>query len=476
MKLSSFLPAAALAATPAMSHPEWGGFLVHQEIKLTEVTATTDQDDGGGESEYCFRAKLVHAGHPAAQVDMVRCYDVDWDDPSKSDPTKEFHELKEPKLPLLGGDGAVDSDVVISRHTACTDTKPWDLEVTLYEVDYSPAGEILNDIASLIEDELEGTAKLFQLNDPRILALTGFTAKAARLAGKWIDRIVNDTEDLGRYNANFKLGQYDPAGEGSADNSKIRMHFNGDATKRVETIGICDYSFFQFFLDGSMPLIMGNAACLRSENSPLCVNPGAASQEQFATLAAAAARTDAITPETGTEATEEGAVELRRNLMGLAAAYATGAIDAQLTALAANPEAGEIVYEVSGTLQEARALEKIAMTEASGAMMSEVIAVYGQVHEVLANAAFGDAFMVEWDAHFSNTVNEAMATARAAHDRGDHELAQSLVAQTLLAWAALDAETRDKFAPLMFDVTNLPIDTLTDFSLREISTQIVELF
>ncbi|MCH2076528.1 MAG: hypothetical protein MK180_06530 [Rhodobacteraceae bacterium] len=475
MKLFSFLPVALFAASPALSHPSLGQALVHQKITLTEIVATTDQDDGGGESEYCVRAKLVHQTHPAAQVDLLRCYDVDWDDEVPGTDV-EYHEQKDLRLPLMGPKGAVDSEVVLSRHDSCTPTAPWDLEVQLYEVDYSPAGEIINDVADLIEKHAKENTKAFAFLEPKALALTGLTADAARLAGKWIDRIVNETELLGTYTANFDRAAFDPKGSGSAKNQKQLRHFNADATKTVSPIGACDFGFLKFFLDGSLPIILDQVSCLRSASSPMCMNPGEASQEQFQGLAANAARADEIAPEDGTEATEAGALEMRQSILGLTAAYSQGAVQAQLELLSEMPEGIELLVELSEPLREAQLLQEAALAEGSGALMAEAISSYGALHEAMAQVTRGPDFFERWDTSFADNVTNAVKLARLANDTGDVELAQSRVSQALLAWAALDTGRQEKFAPLLEDLMTLPVATMTDIELLEISSMIVERF
>ncbi|CUH69571.1 hypothetical protein TL5118_03536 [Thalassovita autumnalis] len=80
--ISQTAPAAllclALSTSPLFAHQDGTSDKLNDHVFLKELTALTDQDDGGGESEYCLRMKSDHGPkHGLMTTERLICYDVD---------------------------------------------------------------------------------------------------------------------------------------------------------------------------------------------------------------------------------------------------------------------------------------------------------------------------------------------------------------------------------------------------------------
>lgn len=86
------------------AHEDTGGpQRVDDSVKITEVTALTDQDDGvNGESEYCLKISMEHPDHIAASESVDCPSGPNWDDTEKES-GKKWEELG--RLPLIGAQG-----------------------------------------------------------------------------------------------------------------------------------------------------------------------------------------------------------------------------------------------------------------------------------------------------------------------------------------------------------------------------------
>ncbi|SEP55050.1 hypothetical protein [Thalassovita taeanensis] len=451
-----------LVATAAYSHPDGTGDMINDVITFEELTALSDQDDGGGESEYCVRISSRHGDtHTLMTTERLRCYDVDWDDPS-TEAGKQWHELKDMRLPLIGTARAVDTNLIIAYHFhECVPSAPWVVTSHLYEVDYSPAGEILNDIAKLIEDEGKTVASIFGISDPRVLATTGVAAKFARLAGKWIDKIVNDASDLGVYEAVFQDGIGDPDSTVLSKAVPDGQHFRARFSKGVAKVGQCAGPRTRYFLaDTHRSVDESGAACLRNDSSPLCLNSGGASKRQFETLRQISGRIDDVVPEPETDATAEGSFAMRVGLIGLTGEIARSAALAQLDQAAEAPAATDILLELAPALTAAEKAFAIAVEEASTDHLIQSINGFETVHSALAGFNYDEAFQARWAATLETGMVRAQGLARTALATQDRPAAQGHVSGMLMTFAMLDPQMREQMLPLMRELFGV---SLTDY-------------
>lgn len=466
-------PILCLLPCAALPHPTGTGDMINDLITFSHLAATSDQDDGGGESEYCARIKTRHGlDHEPLTTDRMVCFDVDWDDPS-NEPGKDWDEVQPLSLPLIGGPKSIDTNRDLAVHVhECTPSLPWTVSVAFYEVDYSPAGEILNDIAELIEKEGQNVAAIFNVQDPRILAATQASAAVARLAGKWIDRIVNDIDRLGFYNHNFPDGIGDPdqsvKSKGDANGNPIPgAHMSAQFTKTVAKVGRCGPVRPRYFYRGTYPWLTGEGhLCLSNATSPLCVNPGAASQAQFEGLKSVALRIAEMAPEQGTDATAEGLQRMQSALIGYVGDIARHAADAQITAASEQSDFDETLTELSSLTRTADAALMRAVDEIDTAPLIEAIDAYAEIHATLSPQTYGTPFAQTWEQTFMQEMARARGLALRARDAGETDVALGYVGRMLLNYAHLDPATRDAMLPMMFELFGQDITPFFDLDVQ----------
>ena len=479
--ISQTAPAAllclALSTSPLSAHQDGTSDKLNDHVFLKELTALTDQDDGGGESEYCLRMKSDHGPkHGLMTTERLICYDVDWDDPSGEEGNKEWHELKSPRLPLVGTAKSIDPSIILAQHFhECAPSEAWTLSLTLFEVDYSPAGEILGDIADLIEDEGKTIASIFGISDPRVLAATGLAGKFARLAGKWIDRALNGADRLGTYEVIFNDGEGDPNGTVNADENGKGFHFRALFAKSVTKVGSCRPQRTVYFIDGTRRVVdeSGNA-CLRNGTSLLCLNPGGASRRQFEQLQSIGTRIATVMPEDGTEATKEGAAEVQSALIGLVGEIAQDAVGAQLDRIAGDPKADELLMEVQASLIDADSAYGEAMERGNVELLVTAVQIYAKVHEPLASYNYGEAYQAAWLAGLTAGMERGrMLAARALQD-GDKEGAMGHIGEILHAYGTLDEQLREELSPLMRELTGVAMEEIGELPIDKASAVVME--
>jgi hypothetical protein len=209
------------------SHEDPGGpERLNDSVKLTDVTALTDQDDGlNGLSEYCIRVTVVHPDH-ISDAESVDCVDVDWDETDRESGTA-WQDLMPPRLPLIGTQGYAGTSWESVDHTnECRPTAPWTLRTKLTESDSFGLSNILEAIGqALSQGNAAGAAgaKLFLYGE------------AAKLAAKILRELFDDLSNLGSIPLKWESGEGDPSGTVPKGPEEAR-HFKASGEKTVTQI------------------------------------------------------------------------------------------------------------------------------------------------------------------------------------------------------------------------------------------------
>ena len=209
----------------APGHEDTGGpARVNDSVKLTEVTALSDQDDGlNGLSEYCIRVTIVHPDH-IGESESVDCVDVNWDDTDKKS-GRTWEQIG--SLPLIGPGGYAGSSWESVDHTnECVDSAPWTLRTRLTEANTFGLADILAAIGdALTQGNASGAAggKLFLYGE------------AAKIAAKILRELFADLDNLGAVPLKWEAGEGDPGGTVPKGPDEAR-HFKASGEKTVTRV------------------------------------------------------------------------------------------------------------------------------------------------------------------------------------------------------------------------------------------------
>lgn len=468
MKLFAVLAIFAMMTQHALAHEDPGKDKLNDFIVIKELTALTDQDDGGGESEYCLRVKASHgAVHDFMDTDMMICADVNWDDDSDV-AGKDWDELVPLRLPLIGAGGYMGPSIYVRSHFhECGPTEAWELSMSLYEIDDSPAGEMIRDIGEFVEKEGTTAASVAGLSNPGVVAGTKLVGSAARLVGKWVDRLVNGTTFLGSYQVVFNDGEGDPDQTIDADEEGTGRHFRGLFTKIVAKIGTCAAPRHQYFIARVERRISeAGGFCYSSDASPFCLNAGPETDKQFKRLGVVAARIDTIKPEPGTLRTTDETFEIRRSFAGLIGGLAQTAAYHQVERASIIPSQFKLLFEIEPTLASADQAYDTAVEEGSGGLLGEAIQLYSKVHNALSAENYGAGFQERWATQLSAAVKGNAEYARFAKSIGRDDVARGYIGQMLQVFSMLDAkaqaglfiQTNTLFGAPMTEFLDLPFE------------------
>ncbi len=450
--------------TLALAHEDVGADKINDWITITELTATTDQDDGGGESEYCVRVTADHGrDHSLMDTEFIQCSNVDWDDPS-DEAGKDWDELVPLRLPLIGTGGAMGGERTVRFHAYdCSPTSFWNLKMKLYEVNYSQVGELLNDVADLVEKEGLNAAGILGAADPAIAGLVKLGGATARLAGKWIDKIVNENEDLGGYDVVFNDGQGDPSGTIDPPAQNAGLHFRATMKKSTYKVGTCAAPKQAYYLDDTnRRRTEAGAAFLSNGTSALCLNTGDESSRQFTGLRDIALRIDAIKAEPGNTLTEASVVNVRIGMVGLVGTLAQVAAHAQISAARDKFDLAETLFSLRAPLAAADAAFEAALAEGSGELLVAAIDGYEAVHKALAPVNYGEAFEEAWIGQLEQAFRDNHALAELAFSPADPDLARGYLGEMYMVFALADAGAQDRLDPVTEQLFGVPMSGLAD--------------
>jgi hypothetical protein len=464
-KVSTGLLFSLFFLAPVSAHQDRGTDRINDSIWIKELTAKTDQDDGGGESEYCVRIKASHQPtHNFMDSEIIICGDADWDDPSDQ-AGKEWHELNPLRLPLIGNGGYLASSLRVRSHFhECSPSEAWDITLTLHEVDYTPAGEIIKELGEIIEEHGKDIAQIANIATAgQATVITKFAGDMARWSGKWIDEIVNDTEFLGRYDASFDDGEGDPSNTVDADENGNARHFKASASKKVAKVGVCTPMLVEYRLDNTRRAINdAGEVCYSNGASPLCLNAGQRSSQQFERLRSVAAKIAEVSPEADTLATAEGAKHMRSSLIGLTGGIAAQAVEHQMGVAQSNLEADGAFEEIAVTTLKANQLWEAAIENSSAENLIKALDGFEEVHTVLADLNYGKAYDEKWRAHIWSAFKLNTNLSKAHFEANDSAAGKTHILTVLEAYESFSPDIREWLTEKYFGKYQIRLDQVME--------------